>query len=178
MTTMLAFDSRARLQRYLEALQAVIDRHDILRTALLWEGLPEPVQVVWRQAPLAVEELDLAEAGDVADRLRSRFDPRHDRLDLHRAPIMKVLIAHDAANARWVMLRLSHHVVSDHTSSAVVRHEIQAHLLGQADRLPAPLPFRDFVAKAKLGVSAEEHQRFFQDDAGRRGRTHDTVWAY
>ena len=34
------FDTRARLEQYLAALQAVIDRHDILRTAMAWEGLP------------------------------------------------------------------------------------------------------------------------------------------
>ena len=65
----------------------MIDRHDILRTAVLWEGLPEPVQVVWRKAPLQVEEVELdPAAGDVAEQLYARFDPRRFRIDVRQAP--------------------------------------------------------------------------------------------
>ena len=72
--TLLAFDTRERLDRFLEALRAAIARHDILRTAVAWEGLPEPVQVVWRKAPLIVEDVALDPAdGDIGEQLRARY---------------------------------------------------------------------------------------------------------
>jgi arthrofactin-type cyclic lipopeptide synthetase C len=139
-----------------------MDRHDILRTAVVWEGLPEPVQVVWRHAPLIVEEIKLdAAAGDIAEQLLARFDPRHYRLDVRRAPLWRLFIAQDVPNNRWVMLELAHHLVDDNTSVRFLVGEIDAILQGQAAQLPAPLPFRNFVAQARLGVSREEHEAFF-----------------
>ena len=156
-----SFDSRERLERYLSALQVVIDRHDILRTAIVWEGLREPVQVVWREAQLHVQEVHL-EGEDVAGQLRCRFDPRRYRMELHRAPLMEVFIAQDVTNDRWLLLQLSHHIVSDHTTMEIVLQEIQAHVLGESARLSAPIPFRNFVAQSRLGVSAAEHEEFFR----------------
>ncbi len=159
----MSFDSRARLDAYLEAMQAVIDRHDILRTAVMWEGLPEPVQVVWRKAPLMVEEVELDAAGsDVAEQMYERFHPRRYRIDVRRAPLQRVYLAYDRANGRWLLTELQHHLTMDHGTQEVMEKEIEAHLLGKADGLPKPLPFRNLVAQARLGVSREEHEAYFR----------------
>ncbi len=162
---MLSFDTRERLDRFVSALQRVIERHDILRTAVMWERLAEPVQVVWRQAPVTVEEVKLEE-GDAAAQLRERFDPRHYRLDVRRAPLMRVVIGHDRAHGRWLLLHLMHHLAIDHTTLEVVFGEVQAYLLGQEDRLRVPVPFRNFVFQARRGVSAQEHEEFFRGMLG------------
>ncbi len=158
-----SFDSRERLDRYVSALQAVVDRHDILRTAVVWEGLSEPVQVVWRKASLPVEEVRLEEAkGDPAEQLYRSYDPRQTRIEVSRAPLMRVYLARDEARGRWLMLLLLHHLAGDHTTVEVMQEEIRAHLQGESDRLAAPQPFRNFVGQARMGVSREEHEVYFR----------------
>ncbi|CAG1011847.1 partial arthrofactin-type cyclic lipopeptide synthetase A, partial [Burkholderiaceae bacterium] len=157
-----AFDTRQRLDGFLAAMQAVVDRHDVLRTAVLWEGLREPLQVVWRHAPLAVQEVALDATGDAAQQLREQHDPRRFRIDVRSAPLIRVFIAHDAARGRWLALQLFHHLASDHTTLELMQREIEAHLTGRAQTLPPPLPFRDFVAHARHGVASGEHEAFFR----------------
>ncbi|MGY4306616.1 amino acid adenylation domain-containing protein [Bradyrhizobium sp. USDA 4369] len=163
LTSLLSFDGRARLDGFVSALNAVIARHDILRTAVLWEGLPEPVQVVWRQAAVAVEEVELdPAAGEASSQLQARFDPRHCRLDVRQAPLLRAIVARDPRSGHWLLQLLLHHLAIDHTTLAIVLDEIEAHVAGESARLPAPVPFRRFVAQARLGVSAAEHEAFFR----------------
>ena len=100
------------------------------------------------RAPLVVEEVVLdPQADDAAKQLRARFDPRHYRLDVRQAPMMRGFIACDHAQRRWLLLLLEHHLMSDHTTLAVVIDEIRAYKLGRLSELPPPLAFRDFVAQ-------------------------------
>jgi amino acid adenylation domain-containing protein len=157
------FDSRDRLDAYLQALQAVIDRNDIMRTAVLWEGFLEPVQVVCRRAPLVAEEVNLDAAdGDVARQLWARINIRNYRLEVREAPLMRVFIAHDAANGCWVMQQMIHHLIEDMPTMKIVQDEIYALLQDRGNELPPPVPFRNFVAQSRLGVPQEEHETFFR----------------
>ncbi|PQQ33035.1 non-ribosomal peptide synthetase [Photorhabdus luminescens] len=159
----MSFADRSLLDCYLAAVQQVVDRHDILRTAFVWQGLSVPAQVVWRKAPLSVTELTLESAdGPVCEQLAQRFDPRQHRLDLGQAPLLRVVIAQET-DGRWIVLQLQHHLIGDHTAMEVMNREVQAYLAGQGGRLPIPAPFRNLIAEARLGVSQVEHTRFFTD---------------
>ncbi|KPA93727.1 condensation domain-containing protein, partial [Pseudomonas asplenii] len=161
------FDSLERLHSFAQALQGVVARHDILRTAVLWESLDAPVQVVWRDAPLGVERLELDPAdGDIAEQLCERLDPRHTRLDIRQAPMMRIGYAQDPSNNRWVGMLLFHHLVDDATSLRILCGEIEAHMLGRQGELPPSVPYRNYVAQAWQGISREEHEAFFRDMLG------------
>uniref|UniRef100_UPI003D7336D5 condensation domain-containing protein n=1 Tax=Streptomyces sp. WAC 04229 TaxID=2203206 RepID=UPI003D7336D5 len=155
----LGFDSRERLDGFLAALQRVVDRHDIYRTGLAWEGLPEPVQVVRKHAVIPVTEVSLSDGGDAKAELLAVAGRW---MDLRQAPLLRVHVAAEPSRpGRWVALVQVHHLLQDHTALEVVLGEVGALMAGRGDELPMPLPFRDFVAQARLGVSRQEHEEYF-----------------
>lgn len=158
-----AFDSRERLQAFADALQWMIGRHDILRTSFIWKRLDEPLQVVQRKASLHCEELDPSGTGDVLEQLLHRHDPQHFRLDVQQAPLLRLVFANDPDNGRVVALLLFHHLIMDHLALDVVRRETQAFLLGQTVQVAPAVPYRDHLARARLGANEPAHEAFFRE---------------
>ncbi|BBI75883.2 hypothetical protein HAALTHF_51040n [Vreelandella aquamarina] len=165
---LLGFDSRERLGAFIACFNKLIARHDILRTAVLWENLREPVQVVYRHAELALEWLNVdgASSQSVAEQLNAKVDPEHHRLDVRRAPMLRALAAYDVRQDRWLMQLPGHHLVMDHTTLELLVEEITLIQQDREDELPQPLPFRNFVAQTRLGVSQKEHEAFFRERLG------------
>ncbi len=142
-----SFARREQLDAFAQALQQVINRHDILRTSLAWDALEQPMQVVWREARLRVEPLDETCAA----------------LDLRQAPLMALDYAEEPQHQRWIARLRFHHLVNDATSTRVLVDEIRAHLLGEQRQLPAPVPYRNVVAQARLPARQAAHEAFFRE---------------
>ena len=145
-----SFARREQVDAFAQALQQVINRHDILRTSLVWDALEQPMQVVWREALLRVEPL------------RKDCEP----LDLRQAPLMALDYAEEPQHPRWVARLRFHHLVNDATSTTILMQELRAHLLGQQAQLPVAVPYRNVVTQARSPARQAGHEAFFREQLG------------
>lgn len=140
------------MQAFQGAWQFIVDRHDILRTAIVWEGVDEPVQVVCRRARVPFETStlpasDLAQstATDVRDFLQS---DRVRGVDLGSAPLMRVTMLSGAPGTHHCVWT-HHHIILDGWSVPLIMGElVQAYaalVQGVPPSLPAVRPYRDYL---------------------------------
>ena len=135
-----------------QAWQQVADRHSILRTSFVWEGLDEPLQVVaqhvdmpiawhdWRGLPSTVQALQTAAL--LKDEQRHGFN-------LSAAPLMGLTMAR-CAEYEWQLIWSHHHLLLDGWSVPILLHEVMTlyeaiHLGSDITLLPAR-PYRDYIA--------------------------------
>ena len=135
-----------------QAWRTVIERHAVLRTGFVWESLDEPLQVVQRHVELPLERQDLRglSESEQAERLaRMLEEDRYRGFDVSRAPLMRlklVRLSEDVHHFVWN----HHHLLLDGWSAAAVRKEVfslyEAACEGVSLQLPAPRPYRDYIA--------------------------------
>lgn len=163
---LLSTSSRAQLDQLIEALQHVIDRHDVLRTAVRWEHLPTPVQVVYRQAPLPVREVALDAGREPEEQVQEWSQPVRQRVDIRNAPPMRLQFAHDATTGQWYVLLQLHHITIDHVTLEILISEVLAYLKGEAQQLSASVPYRNHVAQLLALSRPDAEEAFFRRTLG------------
>ncbi|HSN96685.1 MAG TPA: condensation domain-containing protein, partial [Candidatus Nanopelagicales bacterium] len=106
------------------AWQDVVRRHPLLRSCFSWEGLIDPVQIVWREAVLPFDEHDWR--GDPSPEARlDRFGEElaARRLPLDAAPLMRLSLVR-TADQRHELFLDSHHVLMDGWSLGVILRDV------------------------------------------------------
>ncbi|MFF8954121.1 condensation domain-containing protein, partial [Streptomyces sp. NPDC014940] len=131
------------------AWQQLVDRHSILRSAFVWEGVSEPVQVVQRRAPLPFEVRDLRGLPDQEERLTAFLAEDWDRgFDLSRAPLVRVTVLRTGEHRRVVVWSF-HHILLDGWSVQILQKELFALYRALLDGTPAELqptvPYRRYI---------------------------------
>ncbi|MDL5034719.1 condensation domain-containing protein, partial [Pelomonas sp. APW6] len=150
------------LDGFIQALQQVLDRHDILRSAVHWERLDHPVQLVWRHAPMPLQRLERdPRFASASAQLQARQDARLRRIDVRQAPLLRAFELQED-DGSWLLMLLIHHLVMDQQTILLMQQEVQACLQGQQHRLPPSLPFRNFVALSRREESRRGQEAFFK----------------
>ena len=133
------------------AWQRVTDLTPALRTSVVWEGVPVPLQVVRRAVRVPVTQLDLrgADPGEQDRRLaRLRADDLARGVDIGAAPLMRLTLVR-LPDARLRLLWTSHHLILDGWSLAQVLTDVFAEYAalttGAGTRPTARRPFGDYV---------------------------------
>ena len=141
-----------RLDAFEGAWRHVVERHAVLRTAFVWEGVEKPLQVVRRQTSLPIERHDWRGVPEEEQRLRFGTLLDCDRaagLDLLRPPLMRLHVIRKAER-EWLLVNSHHHILLDGWSMALVLRDVlrayEALVRGAAPTVESPRPYRDYIS--------------------------------
>jgi non-ribosomal peptide synthase protein (TIGR01720 family) len=164
-------------EAFQRAWQKVIDRHDILRTAFVTEGIETPVQVVLNNVELTWHEEDWTafSPDEVEEKLAQYMEAdRLNDFDFSAAPIMRVALMQIAAD-EYHFIWTSHHVLLDGWSIPVLIKEMatlyEAGCRGEAIELAKPRPYRDYIAWLEKQDDAAAEQFWTRELDGVTGPT-------
>jgi hypothetical protein len=139
------------LAAFAQAWQLVIDRHAVLRTAVMWKGLNEAVQVVRKRAKLEVNHHDWRSltAEEQEKALDDLFIAERTRgFDLSKAPLMRLALVHLGENS-YRFVWVYHHGLIDGWSASIVFNDVfnfyEALTLGVEPPLSSPPSFRRYI---------------------------------
>lgn len=151
-----------RVDDFESAWQRLLTRHPALRTAVLWEGLEAPLQVVRRTVSLPFRRLDWSAVPPnerdrkLAEAVREDADALHD---LSRAPLLRCTLIRLGPGLHRLHVAI-HHLVVDRWSFDVLLGDLRALYEGRS--LPPATPFRDYVAWLQAW-DEDAARRFWRD---------------
>jgi len=140
------------LSAFKKALNALVDRHPVLRTAMVYKKRDKMLQVVHREVEFPLHILDWRDKSE-SDR-REAFtqklqNDRQDGFNLSKAPLARMTLIRYSEKS-WQVLWSNHHVILDGWSNPILMAELfslyEAHRKGTDIALPPARPYREYIA--------------------------------
>jgi amino acid adenylation domain-containing protein/non-ribosomal peptide synthase protein (TIGR01720 family) len=127
----------------------LVNRHPILRTAFVHEGLPRPLQVVFKHRSPEILFVDLQGLSKDEKRIKEYENQDMARgFDLERDPLMRITLLRLDTSLYHVVWSY-HHIVLDGWSLGIVYREFtliyKALINGKEPVLPAVPPYSDYI---------------------------------
>jgi len=158
----LRLDGALNLAALSMALDAIVERHEVLRTTYVMEESSDPIQRIGRPQVVEVSTVDLS------DYPQSELDGRVQRMvsklkerpfDLSRDLMLRARLLRLALD-RHVLVVVIHHIASDGWSSAVLWRELAAYYTafsqGKSVSLPElPIQYADYAVWQREWLSGE-----------------------
>jgi hypothetical protein len=155
----------------LSAWSTIAERNSILRTAFLWDGLDEPVQVVRQHVDIPWIEDDWSnlDPKDFRTRLDALLiDDRRRGFDPALAPLLRLRLIHSSVDESLLVWSF-HHILLDGWSTNIVVHELRslyaADVTGQSLELPTARPYRDYIEHLQH-ADRTDSEAFWQEYLG------------
>ncbi|MBE0358843.1 non-ribosomal peptide synthetase, partial [Pseudoalteromonas aliena] len=150
------------VKKLCENLNFMIERHDVLRTAILWRGRQQALQLVQRHAQLPVIKLDLR-GPDLKTAFENYVTQGPHGFDLETAPLIQLAITEADEQGHYFALLKFHHLITDHVSLDILMSELSA---SDTASLPKPLPYREFIARSIHQTANLNVAEFFTETLG------------
>jgi len=163
MNSLLEIGSDDDLDNLCRALNNIISRHDVFRTAIVWKLMKQPLQVVLKEAALPVAEVSLQDGQSAREYFEEKLEPQNLTMDIDLAPKLRLEISRDPKTNEWLGLIQTHHIVVDHVSLDVIQAEVEAFLNGKEDDLPKAYQYRDFIAYCQSYNDKQDGKDFFMN---------------
>jgi amino acid adenylation domain-containing protein len=139
------------VEAFKRSWQRAIDRHSILRTAFIWEGVDEPFQIVIRNLDLPWEESDWSDLSPAEYEARLQSFLKEDSargVELTKAPLIRLKLL-KTPQREYELIWSCHHLLMDGWSLNLLIKEIfssyQALREGQIPQADRAYPYRDYI---------------------------------
>lgn len=135
-----------------QAWQQLVEKHPILRTSLIWEGIKEPVQVVHKQVQLTLEQEDLSKLKSIEQQEHIKacsVAEREKGFEISQAPLMRLKLL-QLGQKHYKFIWTHHHLLLDGWSSSLILQELfacyEALSKGKDIQIQKPHPYRNYIA--------------------------------